>query len=122
MTSSLRAIELQEESNDSQEINSLPSPTQQTLPSSPSPSQHPLPLLPSPSPSPQPPTPSSSAGSDKIATRLVKRKAPAEDEVAAELLKVVRESDKLDEDEQFFNRLHLTTFLEVFENSDFLFT
>ena len=100
MTSSLRAIEPQEESNDSQEIHSLPSPTQHTLPSSPSPSQHPLP---SPSPSPQPPTPSSSAGSDKKATRLVKRKAPAEDEVAAELLKVVRESDKLDEDEQFFN-------------------
>ncbi|GFR83069.1 hypothetical protein ElyMa_000641500 [Elysia marginata] len=43
------------------------------------------------------------AGSDKKTTRLVKRKAPAEDEVAAELLKVVRESDKLDEDEQFFN-------------------
>ncbi|GFR62568.1 hypothetical protein ElyMa_001875200 [Elysia marginata] len=87
MTSSLRAIEPQEESNDSQEIHSLPSPTQQhTLPSSPSPSQHPLPSLPS--PSPQPPTPSSSAGSDKKATRLVKRKAPEEDEVAAELLNV----------------------------------
>ena len=33
----------------------------------------------------------------------MKRKAPAEDEVAAELLKVVRESDKVDEDEQFVN-------------------
>ena len=33
----------------------------------------------------------------------MKRKAPAEDEVAAELLKVLRESDKVDEDEQFFN-------------------
>ncbi|RUS75165.1 hypothetical protein EGW08_017073 [Elysia chlorotica] len=88
----------QEESNDSQEIHSLPSPTQHTLPSSPSPSQHPLTSLPSPSP-----TPASSAGSDKKATRLVKRKAPAEDEVAAELLKVLRESDKLDEGEQFCN-------------------
>ncbi|GFR66224.1 hypothetical protein ElyMa_005553100 [Elysia marginata] len=108
MSSSLRATEpqrnrpgVEEGSNDSYKIHS---PSQHTLPSLPSPSQHTLPSLPSPSPPPQPPTPSSSAsstytGSDR---KAAKRKAP-EDEVAVELLKAVRESEKLDVDEQFFN-------------------